>query len=233
MRRVCSFLVAGWSLLGAPTLAEEPAGISPQPQLNHVEQAAAALALGREQEAAELMARHVGLHPGELIVRAQLAELLYRQNSFMKARFHFEHFLAGAQEQPDVAFRYLIHSHSRLVEIGEKLELPYDEHLHRGVGLYLLANRRASEPNPNGEFSVPSLLARSARELQAARQAAPEQARAHFYLARVWRKLDQPAAAAQSLAEADRLAPTSPLTPREQRDLTEAVLAERRFAVKP
>lgn len=205
-------------LAGTLTSAE------PEPPLNLVEQAAAALAAGREQEAAELLGRHVEENPREIIVRAQLAELWYRQHRLSQARYHFATFLLLADQQPDIAFRYRIHAHSRLVEIAGKLDLPFDEHFHRGLGLWLLAERRATEPDPSGEFSVNELLVRAAKELQAARRLKPAEARPHYYLAKVWRQLGQPSACAKSLRAADRLALTSLLTPAEQRDLHSRLL---------
>ena len=225
-----SLLVLLGGLSGAS--ADEPR-VAPQPALNLVEQAAAALAAGRDNEATDLMARHVEENPSELIVRAQLAELLFRQGYYSKARPHFERFLADAQQQPDIAFRYIIHGHSRLVAIGEKLELSFDEHFHRGIGLYLLARRRAAESNPEGEPAPAALLARAARELQAARDESPRDARTHLHLYRVWKSLGETQSAYASLDLADRFSPSSSLTPSEARELAEACLTQQLFRIGP
>jgi thioredoxin-like negative regulator of GroEL len=231
---MASFL-SGLLILSASLAAwaGDGAGAAEQPALNLVEQAAAALAVGREGDAAELLARHVDAFPDELLVRAQLAELLYRQGSYVKARRQFALFLAAAQGQRDIAFRYIIHGHSRLVDISEKLDLPYEEHLNRGIGLYLLAKRRAQEPELNGEFSATMLFTRAAQELQKARALDSQQARVHLYLFRVWTELGQVGAAQAALAEADRHALYGVLSPYERRDLTESWLAWRRFLLQP
>jgi hypothetical protein len=155
-----------------------------------------------------------------------LGELLFRLHKAKEARSHFEQFIASAQEQGDKVFRYLIHCHSRMVEIAEERNDDYEEHLHRGIGLYLLACRRATEPDPDGEYSVSSILCRAAGELQEARKEQPDQARPHYYLYHVWSRLGQNAAAARSLTAADQRALLSNLTPHERQELQVAALRE-------
>jgi hypothetical protein len=113
-----------------------------------------------------------------------------------------------------------------MVEIAEERGDAYEEHLHRGIGLYLLACRRATEPEPNGECSAGSILCRAAGELQEARKEQPDEARPHLYLYQVWSRLGQSTAAARSLSTADQLGLFSQLTPHERRQLQLAYLRE-------
>jgi hypothetical protein len=186
--------------------------------------AATFLQEGEEAAAATHLERYVEERPRHLLARAQLGELLFRREQFDKSRFHFELFVTLAQEQRDELFRTVIHSHSRLVEIGEIQDDPYQEHLHRGIGLFLLACRRATEADPDGEYSADSLFCRAAAELQEARDDQPDEARPYLYLYQVWTRLGQHAAAARSLAAADARALLSRLTPLERQDLQTACL---------
>jgi hypothetical protein len=210
-----------------PVVAAGPAAAGakdPLPADRHLVLAAALLDQGRERDAVVQLKKYIAKEPGELLVRAELGELLFRLHEWDQSRLEFELFIACAQDHAGEAFRYLIHSHSRLVEIAEQAEDEYQEHLNRGIGLYLLAQRRATEPDPEGACSASSLLCRAAEELQEARRAQPQEARPHLYLARVWGALGQQAAADRSLLDADARALLSSLTPAERRDLSLACL---------
>lgn len=210
--------------------AEESApssGLPAAPSDDAVVRAAAALEAGQLELAAALLEQVVNSHPEQILIRAQYAELLYRLGKNFDAKLHFEMFIALAQEHGDVAFRYLLHSHSRLVALAEADHNAYAEHLHRGLGLYLLACRRAAEDQAapsTGSLTPAALLCRAAAELQQARAERPDEARPHLYLYAVWSRLGQPAAAAAALRQADQLAALSFLTPRERRQLLEAML---------
>src|SRR5262249_14002061 len=209
-----------------PTGAVKPRATAPNPADSHLIQAAALLDKGRESEAAVHLEKYLVLRPDHLLVRAQLGELLFRPHKLTEARQHFVVFIALAQEQGEKSFRYLVHCHSRMVEIAEDRNNDYEEHLHRGIGLYLLACRRATEPDPDGEYSVSSILCRAAGELQEARKEQPDEARPHLYLYRVWSRLGQAAAASNALAAADHHALLSELTPHERQELQIAYLRE-------
>lgn len=189
-----------------------------------VERAAAALVNGQQGEAAALLEQHVEEHPEAILVRAQLAELLFRMERLQQARLHFELFIASAQPSGVSAFRYLIHSHSRLVEIATREHQSFDEHINRGIGLFILAGRRATEANQGGDHSVASLLARAVDEFQSARQERPTDARVHWYLHCSWMQLGQVTLARQALQQADRYAILSRLTPHERLQLSVAQL---------
>lgn len=191
-----------------------------------MELASAAFEAGDDGTAARHLGRYVSQRPDHLIARAQLAELLYREGKRHEARLHFEAFIAQAQEHQDRAFRFLIHSHSRLVDIAEADEDVYEEHLQRGIGLYLLACRRAQESDPQGEHSTDSLLCRAVSEFQEARALEPDEARPHLYLHLIWARLGQHGPALRALHSADHQAALSRLTPVEQRELQTACLRE-------
>jgi Flp pilus assembly protein TadD len=207
--------------------AEESAsssGLPAAPGDDAVARAAAAIEAGQLDLAAALLDQFVHDHPEQILVRAQYAELLFRLGKNFAAKLHFEMFIALAQEHGDVAFRYLLHSHSRLVALAEADHNAYAEHLHRGLGLYLLACRRSAEEQPEGGLTAAALFCRAAAELQKARAERPDEARPYLYLYAVWLRLGQPAAASAALRQADQLAALSFLTPRERRQLLEAML---------
>jgi tetratricopeptide (TPR) repeat protein len=194
---------------------------------SYLDSAATLLEQGKTEEAARHLEQYVNLRPEHLVVRAQLAELLFRLERFDDSRIQFELFIAMAQEHPEQAFRYLIHCHSRLVEIAEEQEDDYQEYLNRGIGLYLLACRRLQEPEPDGDCSATSLFFRAASELQKARQEQGEEARPHLYLYHIWSYLGQRTAAVRALIQADDYSPLTRLTPSERRDLHVASLREK------
>lgn len=196
------------------------------PSDDAVARAAAALDAGQLELAAALLDQFVHDHPDQILVRAQYAELLYRLGKNFDAKLHFEMFIALAQEHGDAAFRFLLHSHSRLVALAEADHNAYAEHLHRGLGLYLLACRRSAEEQVEGSLTPAALFCRAAAELQKARAERPDEARPHLYLYAVWSRLGQPAAASAALRQADQLAALSFLTPRERRQLLEAMLVQ-------
>ncbi len=206
--------------LPAPTVAVE-ANLKESWLLHY---AASLLEQDKDAEAAEALKQYVARHPEQLLIRAQLGELLYRVGRWNEARLHFEVFIGLAQEQGESAFRYLIHCHSRLVEIAELQRDGFQEHLNRGIGLYLLACRRLTEPDPEGDCSATSLLLRSAQELQESREGQPHEARPHWYLYQAWSRLGQDAAAVRALKIADDCAAFSRLTAHERRELQVACL---------
>jgi tetratricopeptide (TPR) repeat protein len=163
---------------------------------------------------------HLGLYlqgrPDHLLVRAQYAELLHRLERPAEARVQFERFVADSQDCGDLHNRYLIHCHTRLMEIAEDEASDYDEYLHRGIGLWLLARQRLTLPDPEGQLSVQGLLCKAAGELTQARQERPDEARPCWYLYQVWTQLGQRQPALRWLRQAESAAPFSYLTPAEK-----------------
>jgi hypothetical protein len=113
------------------------------------------------------------------------------------------------------------------MEIAEAEGDEYAEHLHRGIGLYLLARERAELPEieDEGEMSEEGLLCKAAGELTMARMARRDEARPCWYLYEVWSRLDQRQPALRHLRLADAAAPFSYLTPAERRELEVACLS--------
>jgi hypothetical protein len=105
------------------------------------------------------------------------------------------------------------------MEIAEQGEDEYEARLHRGIGLYYLALKRAELAEAATELTTETILCKAAGELALARLFEPEDARPCWYLYLVWSQLGQSQAASKHLALACALAPFSALTVVEQRDL--------------
>jgi hypothetical protein len=168
--------------------------------------------------AAAHLERHVGGHPDQVVFRAQLADLLARLDRLPEAQAHLEAAAAYAQDGSPAARRELVHYHTRLMEIARLRDDVYAEHLHRGIGLYLVGRRMADKDAGEAE----RLLCKAAAALKEAQAACPGDARPAWYLYRVWSQLDQPRPADRALRKAIAAAPFSRLTPAESRELTMA-----------
>ena len=183
---------------------------------NYLGLAAAWLDKGEDARACLHLTLYVAAHPEHFSVRVQYAELLRRLKRLKEARDEFERFVADVQDHKEAADLHLLHCHSRLMELAADREDEYDEHLHRGIGLYLLAAQHSDQV---GTESAEGLLCKAAAELTLARQARPEEARPLWYLHEVWSRLAQSQPAARSLRAAAAAAPFSYLTPAEERGL--------------
>jgi tetratricopeptide (TPR) repeat protein len=186
---------------------------------NHLSLAAAYLEKGQEGEASFHLARYVAACPEQLGVRLHFAELLLRLRRLHEAQHEFERFILDAQEKPGIDHGLIVQCHSKLVQIAEALDDEYGEHLHRGVGLYLLARERAAVPQAPVELSTEGLLCKAADELKRAHDQRPEEARPCWYLYLAWSRLAQRQPALRSLWQADTAAVFTYLTPAEQHDL--------------
>jgi tetratricopeptide (TPR) repeat protein len=198
---------------------EKSLALDPRLNRNHLSLAAAYLENGDDASACLHLEEYVGVHPDELGIRVHLADLQLRMHKLTDARREFDRCVAGAQDRQEPAYGPLIHCHARLMEIAEEAEDSYGEHLHRGIGLSLLARQRGKLPDPDGELSTESLLCRAAAELTAAHEERPEEARPSFYLSEVWSMLDQRQPAIRFLKHAADKAPFSDMTAAEKRRL--------------
>jgi tetratricopeptide (TPR) repeat protein len=183
---------------------------------NHLSLAAAYLEKGDAEHACPHLGRYLEAHPHHLVIRAHYAELLLRLDRPEEARAQFERSAADTQEQPGDHSRQLIHCHSRLMELAQAGEDGYGEHLHRGIGLFLLASERNAGEGAEDDLSAEGLLCRAAAELTLARVERPEEARPCWYLYEVWSRLAQRRPALRCLQAAGEAAPFSYLTPTEQ-----------------
>jgi tetratricopeptide (TPR) repeat protein len=190
---------------------------------NYLSLAAAYLEQGLDDKACPHLATYLAARPDHLSIRLHFADLLMRLQRLPEARAEFERYVADAQEQGGPACRQLLHCHSQLMEIAETLEDAYEEHLQRGIGLFLLARERSSFPDPDGMLSTEGLLCKAADELTRARQKRPEEARPCWYLSQVWFRLAQQHPAQRCLHQAEDAALSSWLTPGERRDLNQAL----------
>ena len=192
----------------------------------HLSLAAACLEKGEPASAEPHLAKYVTAFPDHHVVRAHWAELLLRLKRRPEARAQFERFVADIQDVPELASKHLIHCHSRLMEIAEAEGDDYAEHLHRGIGLFLLARERAALGDPDeGALTVEGVLCKAAGELTVARVRRRDEARPSWYLYEVWTCLDRRGQALRHLREADDAAPFSDLTPTERRQLRMALLS--------
>jgi hypothetical protein len=201
---------------GAPPASERPTAAEQALAVNHLGLAATCLEKGDEAGALPHLAHYLTANPDHLVVRAHYAELLLRLHHDAEARCEFERFAFECPGRTSAHLKQLIHCHSRLMEIAEAENKDYEEHLHRGIGLYLLARQHAGLEADNGEVSTESLLCKSAAELTLAHTQHPDRAQPNWYLYEVWSRLDQQKTALRCLREADSTAPFSYLTPAEQ-----------------
>jgi hypothetical protein len=191
----------------------------------HLNLAAACIECRDEVGAARHLAEYLAAFPEHHIVRAHYAALLLRLRRPREARAQYERFIADVQDDAVLSAKHLVNCHSRLMEIAEEEGDDYAEHLHRGIGLYLLASERAGLPDPEeGELSVESVLCKAAGELTMAHLARRDEAQPCWYLYAVWSRLDQRQPALRHLREAESVAPFSYLTPAEKRELAIACL---------
>jgi tetratricopeptide (TPR) repeat protein len=195
---------------------EQSLELDPKFAQAHLSLAAAHLELGDDESAGPHLGKYVEARPDQVTVRGHYAELLYRLKKIREARDEFNRFVADAQEQGGPATKNLLHSHSRLMEIAEHEEDAYAEHLHRGIGLLLLARARARLGDDAADLTRESLLCKAAGELTLARQEQPDEARAGWYLYQVWSELDQQGPAARRLRDVQETAPFHYLTPAER-----------------
>jgi tetratricopeptide (TPR) repeat protein len=200
-------------------LYERSLAIDPTLVNDHLSLAAAFLDKGDDERALPHLALYVAAKPHHFAVRAHYAELLLRLGEYRAAVVQYERFDADVQEHEDAAKQELITCHSRLMEIAEEHDDAYAAHLHRGIGLYLLACQGEQALPDDESLSTESLLCKAAGELTLARRQRPEEARPCWYLFAVWSRLSQRQPAARWLRAAEEAAPFSYLTPAERRNL--------------
>ncbi|HYV35199.1 MAG TPA: hypothetical protein VE988_05815 [Gemmataceae bacterium] len=203
------------------------------PPRSHLSQAAAHLEKGEEIAASEHLAKYLADHPEHFEVRVHYAELLLHQAKLTVAQQQFLLAIAAAQELGDKTLRLQVRCHSLLMEIADALDDDYALHLHRGIGLYLLALERAKLPDGAGKLPVEGLLCRAAGELAQARVERPAEAQPCWYLHLVWYTLGQQGPAAKWLERARAAAPFSQLTCCEQRGLQLCVHASQFPSFRP
>jgi tetratricopeptide (TPR) repeat protein len=181
--------------------------------------AAAHLALGEEKEALPQLKAYLELRPEHFLIRMHYSELLYRLEQLEEAGPQLERVVRDMQEYPRLADEHLVGCHTRLMEIARDQGDAYGENLHRGIGLYLLARKRAELGDERGRRTAEEMLCKAAAELTLARLRRPDEARPYWYLHGVWAQLAQRQPALKWLRRAEETAPFSAMTPSEKRDL--------------
>jgi tetratricopeptide (TPR) repeat protein len=198
---------------------EQSLAADPELSRNHLSLAAAYLEKEDLNRACPHLAEYVEANPDRFTFRLRYAELLARLGRRADSRAQFERCIAVGQEGGSLGARDLVLCHGRLVELALAAEDSYDEHLHRGIGLFLLARQRGALADPEGELPAEGLLCKAAAELSAAHQERPDEARPCLYLYKVWSRLGQQHPALCRLREAQDTGPFTYLTSSEQRDL--------------
>jgi len=205
-------------------LFEDSLATDPKLTRNYLSLAACHLDRSDDAKACLYLMLYVSAHPEHRTVRFQYADLLQRLKRIDEAREELESCIADVQGDAVPADEELVQCHSRLMQLGEKTENAYEEHLHRGIGLMLLSRQPVIPDDDPDMLSPQGLLCKAAAELALASRERPDEARPHLYLHQVWSKLAQSHPACRSLHAAVSSAPFSYLTPIEQRQLQ---LAER------
>src|SRR5207249_1734585 len=106
-----------------------------------------------------------------------------------EARAQYAQTIAGIQEEARCDYALLIHCHGRLIELAEDADDDYQVHLHRGIGLYWLAQGCRVLGAEHAPMSPEGLLCKAAGELSLAQGLRPDEARPAWYLHAIWRNL--------------------------------------------
>ena len=194
--------------------------------VDHLMVAAECLERHDTATAAEHLRSHIEANPQQIMIRAYLAEMLFKASVLDEAQWQFERFIADAQTATGPAHRHLLRCHTRLMEIAEAKGDGPAEHLQRGIGLYLLAGESREREAAVEENLPERMFLKAAEELKIARKLSPQDARPAWYLSRCWAELNQSEAARLALKEATARIDTSTLTPGERRDLRNAATGE-------
>jgi tetratricopeptide (TPR) repeat protein len=188
-------------------------------KLDHLMQAAECLENNDTPAALEHLRKHVLQHPDQGMIRAYLAELLFKAGQFEESKFQFERFVADAQRIPGPLNNHLLHCHTRLMEMAEEKDEAYAEHLNRGIGLFLLAQQTAGQTHIADDEMPQKLLLKATTELNLAAKLSPQEARPHWYAYKCWTKLEQPEPSTAALKIAKEKREQPDLTPHEREEL--------------
>jgi tetratricopeptide (TPR) repeat protein len=193
---------------------------------SHLRLASECLGNGDQEQACKHLARYVSLHPDQRTGRLFYSEVLLKLNRIDDARRQYEQTAALLLDEPELDCQALSHVHRQLMHIAEDRDDLRTAHVHRGIGLYWLAQERSRLEDPDGDFSVEGIVCRAVAELSRARSMDPHDARTHWYLHCCWQMLGQTPQAKARLLDAERCMHFSPLSAPEQRSL---VLARQRW----
>ena len=195
---------------------DEPITAKPTDAGDALTRAAECLDRGDDTGAVPHLRAYVKAHPDAVMVRAHLAELLFRAGKHAEARGQFERSVADAQLGSGPARGHLVHCHTRLMAIAEATDDAFHEHLHRGIGLVLLVNRWDADPDRQDEVVAEQTLAKAVAALRAARDERPADPRANLYLGEALDRLGQASAARAAYRAARAGLPDPEVTPAER-----------------
>jgi hypothetical protein len=162
---------------------------------------------GDKSTAATHLEIYVRQHPDQVMFRLQLAELLIQIDRDTKAKIHYEQFASDAQTAKGSVRDYLVHAHTRLMEIGQRAGDQFAELFHRGVGFLILVQEQDRNPDRDVDFCE-EMLCKSLRAFNEARELRPEDPRVRVYLAEVYELMgNRRGAAAERAAARNRNLP--------------------------
>ncbi len=231
----------------ALTLYQESRKFDPGLARVELSLAAAHLQSENQAKACEHLRRYLELEPGHWQVRLQLSDLLARLGHRALARRELETLLHAAQNSygsaPDDetnsgALSHLVQGHGRLMEFAEEEANLASYHLHRGLGLYFLAQTipkqgsliKVSIQGQKEREELPDrqdLLLKAVKDLMEAQRHSPAQARSAWYLSLSWRELGQTGQAEQWLKLLAKSHVPGELHPKEEREFAMARGSER------
>jgi tetratricopeptide (TPR) repeat protein len=203
--------------------ADEPVAVT----VDSLTRAAECLERGDDAGALPHLRAHVRAHPGAVMIRAHLAEVLYRLGKSAEARTQFERVVADAQPLTGGARKHLVHWHTRIMEIAQAANDEYAESLNRGIGLMLLVRRWDAEPGRRDEAAAERTLVKALAALRAARAARPGDARANLYIADALERLGQVSAARAARRAAKAALPDAGVTATEIDRIEMGLMEER------
>lgn len=164
--------------------------------------------------------RYLQAYPDSVMIRMQLAELYFKQEQFSLSFQEFQTALAEVADPP-LPLHCRLHGHSRLMELAVEKGDRFGEELHRGIGLVLLAEHRASKKDEETMASAEQLLGKARASLVRAGYASPLDARPSLYLTSVWHQMQQPSNAKAAWEKAMLLSHFSRLSAQEQLQLAQ------------
>lgn len=185
----------------------------------------AADCLDRGDEAAAIphLRGYIRAYPDAVLVRAHLAELLYRHGEAAEARTQFERFAGDAASTSGPVKERLVQCHTRLMELADAAGDPYRASLHRGIGLLLLVERWDADPSRRDDIVAEQTLSKALTAFREAKSKRPSDTRANLYLAVTYDRLGQGTSARTAWRAARAGLPDPSLTDAERDQIADAM----------
>jgi hypothetical protein len=166
--------------------------------------------------AATHLAAYVRAHPDQPLFRLRLAELYQRGARTADAKFHYERFVADAQDGLPALLPYRVTAHTKLMEIAQQSGDRFGELFHRGVGLLLLVKEQDGLKDGDDGFCE-EMLCKALRALADAKELKPSDPRPRVYLAEALDRTGNRHAASAERTAARTSVTAGTLTPTERR----------------